>query len=351
MSELAVDGIVVDLGGSDVLTDVSLRVPDGAFGVIVGPSGCGKSTLLRTIAGLLPLRAGRIELGGEAVADAATAVAVPPERRGVGWVPQDATLFPHLTVAQNVAFGRAGSRARRRRTGQGSRATDDERVLGELLELTGLAALGSRYPDQLSGGQAQRVALARALAAEPRLLLLDEPFAALDPQLRGELRDDVRSLLERLRVTCLLVTHDQVEALLIADTVVVMRDGRVLQQSSPADLYRHPVSPWAATFVGEAVFVDGVATGATASTPIGEVVISPHARGPVTVMLRPEQFELTAGGGIPARVTRVQYGGHDALVDLDGEAGRIRARVPAGSIPRVGDMVSMRVRGTAIAYP
>ncbi|MBD8024699.1 ABC transporter ATP-binding protein [Microbacterium gallinarum] len=349
MSELVVDGVVVDLGGADVLTDVSLRVHDGAFAVIVGPSGCGKSTLLRTIAGLIPARAGRVELGGEIVTDAA-AVVVPPERRGVGWVPQDATLFPHLTVAQNVAFGRAGLRARRRRAGKALRTTDDERVLGELLELTGLGALASRYPDQLSGGQAQRVALARALAAEPRLLLLDEPFAALDPQLRGELREDVRTLLGRLRVTCLMVTHDQDEALLIADTVVVMRDGRVVQQSTPVDLYRHPVSPWVATFVGEAVFTDGVATGSAASTPLGDLVISPPASGPVTVMLRPEQFELAPEGGISARVTRVQYGGHAALVHLDSEAGALLARVPAGSIPRVADVVAVRVSGSAVAY-
>ena len=202
MSRLTVDALAVDLGGHRVLRDVAIEVDQGALAVIVGPSGCGKSTLLRAVAGLVRPVAGRIQLDETTLSDGSTFVA--PERRRVGWVPQAASLFPHLTVTQNVAFGLGGSRWR-----GGRRRAARSPLPGKLLELTGLSELAGRFPDQLSGGQAQRVALARALAAEPDLLLLDEPFAALDPQLRAELRDDLAAMLRRLGVTAVLVTHDQ----------------------------------------------------------------------------------------------------------------------------------------------
>lgn len=334
----------MELGGTEILHDVALEIPDGAFGVIVGPSGCGKSTLLRAVAGLRAPVAGRITLGAAVLSDVASFVA--PEHRHVGWVPQDPSLFPHLTVAQNIAFGRGGHGARAR-----NRTHEAGDAIVELLDLTGLAALADRYPDQLSGGQAQRVALARALAAKPRLLLLDEPFAALDPQLRVELREDLRSMLRRLGVTGLLVTHDQAEALDVADTIVVMRDGRVLQQDIPVAVYRSPVSAWLADFFGEAVFLDAVAGGRVASTTLGDVAVSDAVSGPVSVMLRPEQLEL-GPEGVPALVTRVRYGGHDAIVELTTDDGLdLLARTHAARIPAVGDRTGIRVRGRGIAYP
>jgi iron(III) transport system ATP-binding protein len=341
MSSLSVAGLGVDLGGRRVLREVDLEVSEGALAVIVGPSGCGKSTLLRAVAGLNRPVAGRVRLDGATLSDESTFVV--PERRRVGWVPQAASLFPHLTVAQNVAFGL--SRERRRADGSGRAG-----LAQELLELTGLGDLAARYPDQLSGGQAQRVALARALAAEPGLLLLDEPFAALDPQLRADLRDELSAMLRRLGVTAVLVTHDQAEALLIADTVIVMRDGGVAQQAGPEEVYRRPSSAWVAGFFGEANFVDAVAVAERASTPLGVVVLDRAAHGAVTVMLRPEQLVLSRDG-MRGVVTRVRYGGHDAIVEVRDDGDRmLLTRVPAGRIPAVGHKVFLQVEGTGVVY-
>lgn len=343
MGRLIIDGLSVDLDGHRVLQDVSLEVDDGTLAVIVGPSGCGKSTLLRTIAGLVRPVAGRMQLNDTTLSGGSTFVA--PERRRVGWVPQQASLFPHLTVAQNVAFGLRGSR----RSGTGriaSVAPPPEKLLG----FVGLSALADRFPDQLSGGQAQRVALARALAAEPVLLLLDEPFAALDPQLRAQLREDLTTMLRRLRMTAVLVTHDQTEALLVADSVIVMRDGSALQQGSPVEAYQNPTSSWTASFLGEANFLDGFANGDRATTTIGEIPLSSKAVGPVTVMLRPEQLTLNSEGS-PVRVRRVRYRGHDAIIEvstLDGQP--LLARVHTNPLPSVGETMGVRATGTGVAY-
>ncbi|MGZ8804549.1 MAG: ABC transporter ATP-binding protein [Microbacterium sp.] len=342
MSSLSVADLSVELGGHPVLKGVSLEVAEGELAVIVGPSGCGKSTLLRAVAGLAQPTAGRIQVADAVLSDGASFVR--PERRRIGWVPQAASLFPHLTVEENVAFG-LGRTGRR-----GARAAAND-LLRELLMLTGLSDLGTRYPDQLSGGQAQRVALARALAAGPDLLLLDEPFAALDPQLRAELREELGAMLHRLGVTAVLVTHDQAEALLVADSVIVMRDGTIAQQGSPVEVYRTPASAWVADFFGEANFVDGVAVGGLASTLLGEIAVQTDAAHDVTVMLRPEQL-LLGPDGVRAHVTRVRYGGHDAIVELvTGDAQTLLARVPAAQIPSLGDATGVRVEGAGVAYP
>ena len=316
---VTIDGLQVSYGETAVLEGVSFGIPRGSLVAVLGPSGCGKTTLLRAVAGLLPATAGTIRVGERVVSSPTVQVA--PEKRGMGWVPQDASLFPHLTVGENIGFGipRGG------RAGRGTRAARIE----ELAQLVGLDGLVDRSPAQLSGGQAQRVSLARALAARPDLMLLDEPFAALDPLLRAALRVEVAALLRDQNSTSLLVTHDQEEALSLADYVAVMRDGRLLQWGTPAEVYEQPVSRWVAGFVGDTVELDGrwVGTGteiAAAATgrvdcalgvvparalagiaSIGGAV--PEHGSPVRLMLRPEWLHLSpaitrviARDGLPA---------------------------------------------------
>lgn len=228
MSEplLALDGVSVAYGRRAAIEEVDVSVDEGSVTAVLGPSGCGKTTLLRAVAGLEPVVTGSIRLGGAIVDDGTRRV--PPERRGVGLVPQDGALFPHLSVRGNIGFGLP------------DRATRGARV-DELLDLVGLAEVADRRPAQLSGGQRQRVALARALAPSPVLIGLDEPFSALDAGLRARLREEVAGLLRRSGSTVLLVTHDPVEALVMADQVVVLIDGRVRQTGLPVDVCRSPV--------------------------------------------------------------------------------------------------------------
>ena len=267
---LSLSNVVVGYDAEPVLRAISLDVPEGALVAIVGPSGCGKTTLLRTIAGLVRARSGEIRLGRRMVTTHGIHLA--PEKRRIGWVPQDAALFPHLTVAENVAFGLGAGKktAIGGVRGAARKAARSERVR-HLLALVDLTALADRLPAQLSGGQAQRVALARALAGVPDVVLLDEPFGALDPLLRAELRTEVRALLRAEGVTGILVTHDQAEALSVADYVAVMRAGEILQFGRPEDVYRRPATPWVAGFVGEAVFLPGVWTDGAVHCALGRL--------------------------------------------------------------------------------
>ena len=316
---VTIDGLQVSYGETAVLEGVSFGIPRGSVVAVLGPSGCGKTTLLRAVAGLLPATSGTIRVGERVVSSPTLQVA--PEKRGMGWVPQDASLFPHLTVGENIGFGMP----RGRRADRDSRAARIE----QLADLVGLDGLVDRSPAQLSGGQAQRVSLARALAARPDLMLLDEPFAALDPLLRAALRVEVAALLRDQNSTSLLVTHDQEEALSLADYVAVMRDGRLLQWGTPVEVYEQPVSRWVAGFVGDTVELDGrwvgtgtdIAAAATGrvdcalgivparalagATPTGGTV--PEHGTPIRLMLRPEWLHLSpaitrviARGGLSA---------------------------------------------------
>ncbi|MFC5929860.1 ATP-binding cassette domain-containing protein [Cryobacterium melibiosiphilum] len=297
---VTIDGLEVSYGDTTVLEGVSFGIPRGSLVAVLGPSGCGKTTLLRAVAGLLPASAGTIRVGTRVVSSASVQLA--PEKRGMGWVPQDASLFPHLSVGENIGFGlpRGG-----RTGGKAARAA---RIV-DLAELVGLTGLVDRSPAQLSGGQAQRVSLARALAARPDLMLLDEPFAALDPLLRAALRIEVAALLRDQNSTSLLVTHDQEEALSLADYVAVMRGGRLLQWGTPAEVYEHPVSRWVAGFVGDTVELDGrwvgagtaVAAAATGRVECALGVVparafdgaAPVDGAAVRLMLRPEWLHLS----------------------------------------------------------
>ncbi len=334
---LTVTEIRKSFGRTQVLDRCSLTVEKGSLAAVLGPSGCGKTTLLRIIAGFERADAGTVTIGDRDV------TALPPERRGVGIVPQEAALFPHLSVARNVGFGLP----------RGSR----ERV-EECLELVGLAGYGERMPHELSGGQQQRVALARALAPRPGVVLLDEPFNALDRSLRVAVRDDVRAALERAGATAVLVTHDQEEALSMADTVAVMRAGRIVQQDTPAAVYTAPADLGVATFVGEAVVLPARATGETASCVLGDLSRRfPGPTGPGHVAVRPEQLALTDAGDAPGaaargRVERLEYFGHDAALTVLLDTGeRVRVRTGGDVRHRPGDRVGVAVRGTVLFFP
>ncbi|MFB7905709.1 MULTISPECIES: ABC transporter ATP-binding protein [unclassified Kitasatospora] len=300
---------VVDLhaahGRSPVLHGIDLTVPDGALACVLGPSGCGKSTLLRVLAGFHPAAAGQVVLHGRVLDDGRRRLAA--EQRGVGLVPQDGALFPHLSVAANIGFGLPRSQRRAR--------------VAELLDLVGLSGLGERRPHQLSGGQQQRVALARALAPRPRLLLLDEPFAALDAALRADLRREVATALRQSGTTAVLVTHDQDEALSFADTVAVLRDGRIAQAGSPEELYHRPADAAVAGVLGEANLIPAEARGVEALTALGALPLADPAvdSGGALALLRPGQLRLTAepvAGAVPAKVLGSDFRGHDHRVEL-----------------------------------
>ncbi|HEV2781785.1 MAG TPA: ABC transporter ATP-binding protein [Actinophytocola sp.] len=335
MTGLTVKGMVAGYGADPVLRGLDLAVPDGGLAAVLGPSGCGKTTLLRVIAGLHPLWEGRIELDGRVLAG--DGVHVQPERRGIGIVPQEGALFPHLSVAGNVAFGLSREQ---RRNGR----------VDELLELVGLAGFGRRMPAELSGGQQQRVSLARALAPGPAMVLLDEPFSSLDAGLRDALRADVRAVLRATGATALLVTHDQEEALGVADLVAVLRDGVVAQLGTPQQVYGTPADLGVALFVGEAVTFPGSCRDGIVDTPLGR--LPANGRGSGTVLVRPEQIHLNGGSGIAATVTDVLFHGHDATVLLRlAGGGAVRSRVQGPVPARPGDDVTLTVRGPALFFP
>jgi iron(III) transport system ATP-binding protein len=336
VTDVVVQGAVKRFGAVVALDDVSLTAPDGSLTAILGPSGCGKTTLLRVIAGFERPDAGRVWLGERQVAGAGASF-VPPERRRVGLVPQEAALFPHLDVAGNIGFG-IGRRGR------------DTRV-SELLELVGLPGYGRRRPYELSGGEQARVALARALAPEPQVVLLDEPFAALDAAMRAEIRDDVRSVLKLSGATGILVTHDQEEALSIADQVAVMRRGSVVQVAAPVNLYSRPVDLEVARFVGAGVELTAEAQSGVATTSLGPVTLPADASGHGVVLIRPEQLAL-GGAGVPGRVSNVVFYGHDAVVEVtlaDGQRVSVRTAAPVPVCE--GDDVHLSVKGAAHFYP
>jgi iron(III) transport system ATP-binding protein len=353
MMALEAVGVWKSYGAVPVLRGASLSVNSGALTAILGASGAGKSTLLRVVAGFEAADEGTVTLGGMTVESRGGRV--PPERRHIGYVPQDGALFPHLTVHANVAFGL--SRGRLRTPGQRPGG-----LAGEMLDLVGLADLGGRYPHELSGGQQQRVAIARALASRPRLVLLDEPFAALDASLRSTVRADVLGALRATGTTGVLVTHDQDEALSVADYIAVLRDGTVTQAGTPADVYSAPADPWTAAFVGTANLLPGVTEAGGQGEPCVRTGLGAHALrddgsdrpgidrlSEVTVLVRPEQ--VTLSGAATGTVTGTSYHGHDALVtvDVDG-VGAVRARTPGAAAPALGDKVAVGVDGPVIAW-
>jgi len=343
MSHLTVTGVWKGYDGRAVLKGVDLDVPPGSLTAVLGLSGCGKTTLMRVIAGFERAERGEVALAGITLDDGHTYVA--PEARSIGYVPQEGALFPHLSVHENVAFGLS----RRERRGP---------AVASLLEMVGIASLARRLPHELSGGEQQRVALARALARGPQALLLDEPFSSLDAALRTHLREEVQALLRDQGVTTVLVTHDQEEALSLADSVAVLRDGTIIQQGTPAELYEQPVDERLARFLGavnvvEASFIDG-----RARTSLGALTLrgAPPSSDSGMVMIRPEQLQVTPhhggdhDGALCGLVEQCRYYGHDALLHIrpehPGEQEPLLARVHGEHALAVGTRVSVTAHGS-----
>ena len=335
---LSLQGVSKSFAGAPVLRGIDLTVRNGALIAVLGASGSGKTTLLRLLCGFERLDAGRITLAGRELAR--TGLHVPAERRRIGYVAQEGALFPHLSVRQNVVFG------------LGRRERVEARRSEALLELVGLAATyADRLPHQLSGGEQQRVALARALAPRPLLVLLDEPFSALDAGLRTGTRRAVAAALAEAGATAMLVTHDQSEALSMADEVAVLRDGRLVQVASPERLYRRPADLALARFVGEAVVVPGEAADGHVVCALGRLRLADaQPTGVVLVLLRPEQLRL-APDGLPAVVETVTFYGHDASLQLRLDASlTLNARVAGHAAPAPGERVTVRVEGTVTTF-
>jgi len=312
---LTVDRLTVRFGKLTALDDVSISLPAGSISAVLGPSGSGKTTLLRAIAGLQPVTAGTISWDGEDV------TGVPPHLRNFGLMFQDYALFPHRTVAGNVGFG-----LRMR----GDDAADISARVSEVLDWVGLDGFQSRGIATLSGGEQQRVALARALAPSPEFLMLDEPVGSLDRQLRTRLIDELRSLLRERRITALYVTHDQDEALALADQLIVMRNGAIAQAGSPTDVWRQPRDRWVAGFLGFENVLDELE-----GVSVGPVVIHADA--------------ITLGNGTrPATIVAQRFHGSTVAVTVQLESGVALEAHVRGAIPPVGEATTIAIDPTGV---
>ncbi len=344
MKDLQISGVTKSFGAQRVLRGVDLAVPHGSFTAVLGASGSGKTTLLRIAAGFERPDEGEVRLGEDVVDDAGGRF-VPSEHRRIGYVPQEGALFPHLSVGRNIGFGLA-------RGGRGAR-------VDELLELVGLSGYRRRYPHQLSGGQQQRVALARALAIKPEIVLLDEPFSSLDAAMRASVRADVLGVLRRSGTTSILVTHDQDEALSMADQVAVLRRGVIAQVDTPARLYGRPRDAELARFLGESNVLGGQVRDGTAATGLGRLPVGswsgPGAGGAARVMVRPEQIVLgePAAGALECTVSSYEYFGHDAVVRVQPESRdlpELVVRVTGGAPLEPGRLMGLTVLGPVVAW-
>ena len=317
MSRLTLDRLGKSYGATVAVQDVSLEVGEGEMVVLLGPSGCGKTTTLRMVGGFIQASSGDILLDGASIA------ALPPHRRDMGLVFQSYALFPHLSVARNVAFGLEM---------RGIKGAAQAARLAEMLRLARLEPFAGRLPKQLSGGQQQRVALARALAIRPRVLLLDEPLSNLDAALRGEVGRDIRLLQRENGLTTIMVTHDQDEAMAMADRLVVMKDGRVQQVGTQEDLYERPATAFVAGFIGRSTMLPGILTDGSAFVAGGgqiRLAACYAGQGACTLALRPERLSLRGGGA----------GQAEGVVELASYLGPVREH-----LVRIGPELRLIVR-------
>ena len=329
-------GVVKNFGAHRALAGIDLSIKPGELVALLGPSGCGKTTALRALSGL------EVIDGGSILIDGADVAAVPTNKRDIGMVFQSYSLFPHLTALENVEFG-----LRMRRVDAGERRS---RAV-EALEMVGLESFATRYAHQLSGGQQQRVALARALVTRPRVLLLDEPLSALDAKVRVQLRDEIRRIQTELGITTVFVTHDQEEALAVADRVAVMRDGRIEQIGTPEDLYTKPGSAFVADFVGLSNRVSAQLVGGTVVVHGAtlELLGESFADGPVTAFIRPEDIALESSG-IPAHVVASTFLGslRRSQVRLADDS-QLWIQHDVDRHPQPGDAVFLRLKGAPVS--
>ncbi len=338
MSSIEVTGLTMRFADVPVLEGLDLHVRTSTVTAILGGSGSGKSTLLRCIAGLLRPEAGRITIGATVVCGTAW---VPPERRGIGLVPQEGSLFPHLSVGDNVGYGLRGR-------------GHSERIR-HLLDLVGLPDTEDMRPHELSGGMQQRVAVARALAPSPNVVLLDEPFSALDAGLRDDVRQDVFAAIRATGATAILVTHDQEEAFAVADQVAVMMDHTIAQQAPPAVVYQSPATFDVARFVGDTVVVQASGTGTNmANTDFGQLPTQSSTRTGETGVLvfRPEDLQIDGEGPVltHAMISSVSYHGHDTLLAARAGQQELLIRVLGRQGVRPGDEVTVRVTRPGILF-
>ena len=334
MATLELADVTKEFGPTRAVDRVSLSVGDGELVCLLGPSGSGKSTVLRMIGGFAAPTSGTVLIDGEEV------TGVPPERRPTGMVFQSHALWSHMSVFGNIAFGLKLRRLPR---------AEIERKVNAVLELVGLQGYGGRRTHQLSGGQQQRVALARSLVLEPKILLLDEPFASLDQHLRERLREEVRDIQQRVGITTLFVTHGQDEALSIADRIVVMRDGRVEQVDRPDIVYRQPRTPFVAGFIGQMNLIEGEVRAGRLGAG-GMSVIAPIADGPAMLAVRPEFLELAESRAPDAPVAHrvIDYGTH-LMVDIElADGTRLKAMTPPSQGWKAGMRLALRPREIAI---
>jgi sn-glycerol 3-phosphate transport system ATP-binding protein len=320
MSDIRLDRVSKLWGPTRAVNDVSFVVREGAFTVLLGPSGSGKSTVLRLIAGLEEASEGRIVIAGRDVTQ------LPPSQRAIAMVFQSYALFPHLDVAENIVFGLKV---------RGVPAAERAERLKRTADLLGLSALLARKPSQLSGGQRQRVALGRAIVAETRICLMDEPMSNLDAQLRAEMRREIRALQQRLGMTMIYVTHDQTEAMTMADQIVLLKDGRIEQDAAPHEVYEHPASAFVARFIGtppmNVVALSNARDGAVIAGTDGPVVLSGPGEGQL-LGIRPEHVRLSDSFGAPATVLAAEYLGADTVVTCSIGSETIAARLD-GRVP------------------
>ncbi|MDP2142320.1 MAG: ABC transporter ATP-binding protein [Gammaproteobacteria bacterium] len=333
---LELKDVSVALEGTVIVRDINLQLPQGMIGCLLGPSGCGKTTLLRAIAGFEKALHGEIKIAGHTVSN--QQMCLPVEKRHVGMVFQDYALFPHLTVSENIAFG----------LGTMSRADKHKRVQ----ELAGMLKIGellNAYPHRLSGGQQQRVAVARAMAPKPRILLLDEPFASLDVELREEIAREIRLVLKHDGITAILVSHNQYEAFAMADEIGVMRAGQLLQWSTPFELYHQPACAYVADFVGEGVFLQGkVLDSARVETALGVLggdELHGFAEGSsVSVLIRPDDVIHDDASPTTARVIDKAFRGAGYLYTLAlGDGSQVQSLVPSHHRHAQGEMIGIRI--------
>ena len=318
------------------IRDISFSAREGEILCLLGPSGCGKTTVLRAIAGFEPVRSGEIFLSGRLVSSSSEMI--PTEERRVGMVFQEYALFPHLRVADNIAFGLHHlSRVERTRQVQ------------EMLRLTGLEGLERRYPHELSGGQQQRVALSRALVRNPVVLLLDEPFSNLDPDMASRMRQELHALLRRMKTTTILVTHDHDEAFAMADRIAVLNHGVLEQMDSPELLYHVPSTPFVADFVGQADFIPGTVSQGMVQTELGEFPDTLDCKDgtAVVVMIRPDDIHLVPREGARSRVLSRQFHGSENLYTVSLPSGQIvHSSESSTSVYQEGAAVELRVSAT-----